>query len=81
MSDQDIVARMSEMENKFNALIAAVGELTSQVSELTTQVAETKEIVETWRSIKLWAQFGKWTAGFVAAVATSAVAFKSWWLK
>lgn len=72
------------MENKLDALIASVKSMEknmatkSDLAAVQHDVAETKEIVEAWKSVKLWAQFGKWVAGLVAAIVTSAAAWKAW---
>lgn len=74
MTDHETTQRIGAMEKKLDDLINAV-------DKLTTEVAETKEIVAAWKSVKLWAQFGKWIAGLVTSFAAAGAALKMWWLK
>lgn len=66
-----LAGRIDHMESKIDALIASV-------AEMKADVAATKEIVAAWKSVKLWAQFAKWLAGFVGAAGAAWLAMKGW---
>lgn len=66
--DPTIKESMSRMEQKIDALIASV-------DALKAEVAETREIVEAWKSVKLWGEFVKWAAGIITA---ACVMFAAW---
>lgn len=75
----DICGSIREVRDDVTELKEDIAEIKRMVAALSTDVAETKEIVAAWKSVKLWAQFAKWLAGFVAASAAAFAVLKGFW--
>lgn len=77
--------RMGAMEQQLKAVLASLQHINDNMATkddlavVQADVAETKEIVATWKSVKLAAKFSKWLGGFVITVGAAISIARGWW--
>lgn len=62
-----------------DASSAKIDQLCEAVYELRKDVTEVKEILETWRAMKLMARWAKYVVTFMAAAGAAYATAKDWW--